>query len=351
MDLTSLKEPYIIAEIGCNHNGDIDLAIEMINQAKRCGANAVKFQFFDEKLCTNKYLDELDKGIVKLENVDKWESKGLNLHNIRDQIRAFSNTKEEFQLLRDYCKKINIDFGCTAEDAYGVEVVSSLDSDFLKIASNDLNNPSTIQAAIQSQKPIIISTGMASLEEIDLAYSLFREANYKNFALLHCVSIYPPRNEIVNLNFINTLQSIYDCEIGYSDHTLGYSISLAAIAKGAKIIEKHFTLDKNMEGWDHKVSADPKDLEIICKEGKNIFECLGNRYKVVSQDELEKREKFRKSATSARDIKEGEIITDQDIVYRRPGTGITPVEAKWLIGRKARQDISEDTTLLWDYFV
>ena len=351
MDLRKLHSPYIIAEIGCNHNGDVELAKKMIDEAKRCGAHAVKFQYFDETLCTNKYLDELDQGIVKLENVDKWETKSLGLATIRDQIRAFTNTKEEFQILRDYCKKIGIDFGCTAEDEYGVEVVASLQSDFLKIASNDLDNPRTIQAAIKSKMPIIISTGMSSLAEIDEAYTLFREANYTNFALLHCVSIYPPRNEIVNLNFMNTLQQIYDCEIGYSDHTLGYAISLAAIAKGAKIIEKHFTLDKNMEGWDHKVSADPQDLEIICKEGQNIFECLGSNYKVVSQEEIEKREKFRKSATTAKDIKEGEIITESDIVFRRPGTGITATEAKWLIGRKAKHNIAEDTTLLWDYFV
>lgn len=351
MDLNSLNTPYIIAEIGSNYNGNTDLAIEMIDEAKRCGANAVKFQFFDEHLCTGRYLDELDQGKVKLENVSEWETKSLNLSNIREQIRAFQASKEQLKLFRDYCQNIDLDFGCTPADENGVEYLASIKSDFLKLSSMDANNPRMINAAIMSNLPIIISTGMSSLSEIDELYNIFREANYKNFALLHCVSIYPPRNEIVNLNFIDTLQSIYDCEIGYSDHTLGYSISLAAIAKGAKIIEKHFTLDKNMEGWDQKVSADPKDLEIICKEGKNIFECLGNRYKVVSQDELEKREKFRRSATSARDIKEGEIITDQDIVYRRPGTGITPVEAKWLIGRKARQDISEDTTLLWDYFV
>lgn len=352
MDLKRLSEPYVIAEIGCNHNGNTDLAIEMIDEAKRCGANAVKFQFFDEvNLSTQKYIDELEQGIVKLENVKEWKSHQLGLKTIREQIKKFINTKQQLILFREYCKQKKIDFGCTPADKNGAIFLSSIKSDFLKIASCDLNNHDIIKVGIKAKMPIIVSTGMSSLSEIDELYNIFREANYKNFALLHCVSIYPPRNEIVNLNFINTLQSIYDCEIGYSDHTLGYSISLAAIAKGAKIIEKHFTLDKNMEGWDHKVSADPKDLEIICKEGKNIFECLGNRYKVVSQDELEKREKFRKSATSARDIKEGEIITDQDIVYKRPGTGITPVEAKWLIGRKARQDISEDTTLLWDYFV
>ncbi|ANV98013.1 N-acetylneuraminate synthase [Helicobacter enhydrae] len=352
MDLNALTKPYVIAEIGCNHNGDTDLAIKMIDEAKRCGADAVKFQFFDEtNLSTSQYIDELDSGKVKLENVSKWESKKLGLTNIREQIRAFINSKEQLTIFREHCKKIGIDFGCTAANEDGIQFLASIESDFIKLASMDVDNPRMILSAIQTKLPIIISTGMSSLSEIDEAYNLFKKAKYENFAMLHCVSIYPPRNEIVNLNFINTLQKIYDCEIGYSDHTLGYSITLAAIAKGAKIIEKHFTLDKDMEGWDHKVSADSKDLEIICKEGQRIFECLGNKYKVISQDEVEKREKFRRSATTARSIKEGGIVTENDIVYKRPGTGITPAETKWLIGRKAKHDIAEDTTLIWDYFV
>lgn len=352
MDLRRQKDLYVIAEIGCNYNGNTELGIKMIDEAKRCGAHAVKFQFFNEtNLSTSQYLDDLDNGKVKLENVDKWESKSLGLSTIREQVRAFMSTEEQLKIFRDYCKKVDIGFGCTPADELGVEFLASIQSDFLKLSSMDADNPRMIKAAIKTGLPIIISTGMSSLAEIDEIYNIFKQENYDNFSLLHCVSIYPPRNEIVNLNFMNTLQKIYDCEIGYSDHTLGYAISLAAIAKGAKIIEKHFTLDKNMEGWDHKVSADPSDLEIICKEGQNIFECLGSNYKVVSQDELEKREKFRRSATTAHNIKEGHVITENDIVYKRPGTGITPTEAKWLIGRKAKHDIAEDTTLVWDYFV
>lgn len=352
MDLNTIKKPYIIAEIGSNHNGDIDLALKMIDEAKECGADAVKFQFFDEKnLCTKTYLKELDEGKVKLENVPEWKTKELGLNNVTEQIQAFKTTQDQLKMLKTYCEKIKIDFGCTPADEKGIEFLASINVDFLKLSSMDADNPRMLQAAIRNNLPIILSLGMSSLAEIDEVYRTFISHNYKNFALLHCVSIYPPRNEIVDLNFMDTLKKIYDCEIGYSDHTLGYSISLAAIAKGAKIIEKHFTLDKNMPGWDHKVSADPQDLKIICQEGLKIFECLGNSYKIVSKDELEKREKFRRSATTARDIEAGEIIKDEDIVFKRPGTGITPAEAKWLIGRKAKHNIAEDTTLVWDYFV
>lgn len=352
MDINKLNKPYIIAEIGCNHNGDTNLALKMIDEAKKCGADAVKFQFFDlYNLSTQAYLQELDQGKVKLENVDKWQTEEMGLNNIIDQVKAFITTKEQLIIFRNYCRKLKIDFGCTSADESGVDFLASIESDFIKIASCDLDNPRMLDATIKTNLPIIISTGMSSLAEIDEIYRTFISHNYKNFALLHCVSIYPPRNEIIDLNFMDTLKKIYDCEIGYSDHTLGYSISLAAIAKGAKIIEKHFTLDKNMPGWDHKVSADPQDLKIISKEGQKIFECLGNSYKIVSKDELEKREKFRKSATTARDIQAGEIIKDEDIVFKRPGTGITPAELKWLIGRKAKHNIAEDTTLVWDYFV
>ena len=250
VDLKNLDHLYIIAEIGCNYNGNTEIGLKMIDEAKRCGAQAVKFQFFsDTNLCTNKYLDDLDSGKVKLENVDKWESKDLGLSTIREQTKAFMASKNQLKIFQEYSKRIGIDFGCTPADEHGVEFLASIKSDFIKLSSMDADNPRMIKAAIKTRLPIIISTGMSTLAEIDEIYNIFKKANYDNFSLLHCVSIYPPRNEIVNLNFMNTLQQIYDCEIGYSDHTLGYSISLAAIAKGAKIESKD------------------KYLMIACREG------------------------------------------------------------------------------------
>lgn len=346
MNVNKLEKPYVIAEIGCNHNGETELGLKMIKAAKDCGADAVKFQFFTENnLFTNDYLDELDSGSVKLENVDKWEDKELGLNNIKEQISAFTSDEKQLVVFKNYCDEIGIDFGCTPVNEDGVEFLAKIDSDFLKISSMDANNLKMIDACIKTNLPVIISTGMATLQDIDKIYNLFRERKYDNFSMLHCVSIYPPRDEIVNLNFIDTLKSIYDCDIGYSDHSLGFSLPIAAIAKGVKIIEKHFTIDKNMPGWDHKVSADEKDLRIICEDGNKVFRSLGTKYKILSEDEIEKRKKFRRSMVAKHDLISGTILMEKDFVYKRPGTGISPEEEVFFIGKKLTKNIKTDTTI------
>ena len=349
IDLNNLKSTYIIAEIGANHNGDMDLAMEMIKVAHECGCDAVKFQYFDEyNMITQKHLDELDKGIVKLENVSEFETPELGLKGVKAQLKAFAFSKEEIIKVQEYSKELGIDFGCTAEDVEGIEFLKEINVDFIKLPSSDCNNLSLVKASIATKFPIILSTGMADLSEIDRVYRIFKKGGCENFALLHCISIYPPKDEIIDLNFIDTLNEIYDCEIGYSDHSIGFSIPLASIAKNAKIIEKHFTLDKDMPGWDHKVSANPEEMKMICEEGKRIYNALGNRYKVVSPEEIDKRTKFRKSLTTKFDLKKGDAITEDNIVFKRPGTGIPSDLLETLLGRKINRNIAEDTTLFFE---
>ncbi|MDN5048470.1 N-acetylneuraminate synthase family protein [Aliarcobacter butzleri] len=352
MIIQELNKPYIIAEIGCNHNGNTELGLKMIKAAKDCGADAVKFQYFTkDNLFTDDYLSELDSGNIKLENVDKWEDKELGLTNIREQISAFTNDEKQLIVFKNYCSEIGIDFGCTPVNQAGVNFLAKIKSDYVKISSMDANNLEMIDACIEAKLLVIISTGMATLQDIDKIYNLFRERNYTNFSILHCVSIYPPRDEIVNLNFIDTLKGIYDCDIGYSDHSLGFSLPIAAIAKGCKIIEKHFTLDKNMPGWDHKVSADENDLRIICEEGNKVFRSLGSKYKILSEDEIEKRKKFRRSMVAKHDLEKGHILTKEDFVYKRPGTGISPDEAMFFIGKKLTKDVKIDKTIFESDFI
>lgn len=349
MNLNKLNRPYIIAEIGCNHNGDTELALKMIAAAKKSGADAVKFQFFTkDNLCTNKYLNDLDSGKIKIENVDQWNSKELKLNNIHDQIDAFTNDEIQLREFRQYAKKIGIDFGCTPVDSDGIKVLENIDVDFIKLASMDADNLQMVRNCINSELPIIISTGMSTLQEIDKIYNLFKSYKYENFALLHCVSIYPPKDDIVNLNFIDTLNALYDCEIGYSDHTLGFEIAIASVVKGVKIIEKHFTLDKNMPGWDHKVSADENDFKILSKGCKKVFDSLGSKYKVLSKEEIEKREKFRRSITLKVDVKAGDVLTEDKFIFKRPGTGISPSEINYALGKKFKNDISKDSTLFFN---
>ena len=349
--IKEIKDTYVIAEIGCNHNGDTDLGLKMIDSAKECGADAVKFQFFTkDNLVTDEHLSELDSGKIYLENVDKWNSKELGLNNIFDQVEAFTTTEKQLVNFRSHAKEIGIDFGCTPVDSVGANLLKDLEVDFLKLSSMDANNVGFLRKCIDTKLPLILSTGMADLPEIDRLYQEFLKRDYDNFALLHCISIYPPRDEMINLNFITTLKNLYDCEIGYSDHSLGSEIAIASIAKGVRIIEKHFTLDKNMPGWDHKVSADEEELKFLTSGCKKVFRALGDSYKRLSSEEIEKRLKFRRSLTLKCDVKKGDKLVPEMLVYKRPGTGLMPSEEIYVLGREFKDSYAADTTLCLTHF-
>lgn len=349
--IIEIKDTYVIAEIGCNHNGDTDLGLKMIDSAKECGADAVKFQFFTkDNLVTDDHLKELEDGQVRYENVNNWQTKELGLNNIFEQVEAFTNTEEQLRIFHAHAKKIGIDFGCTPVDSVGANLLNDLKVDFLKLASMDVSNLPFLNDCIDTGLPIIISTGMADLLEIDRLYQAFLKRDYDNFALLHCISIYPPRDEMINLNFISTLKNLYDCEIGYSDHSLGSEIAIASIAKGVRIIEKHFTLDKNMPGWDHKISADPKELKFLTDACEKVSRALGDSYKKLSSEELDKRWKFRRSLTLNCDVKKGDKLVPEMLVYKRPGTGLMPSEEVFVLGRSFKGSYHADTTLTLEHF-
>jgi len=342
------KYPYIVAEIGCNHNGDIELAKRMIKKAKECGCNAIKLQLWKgEDLITKKHLLELNDGKVKLENVSEWKTKELGLKNIFEQINKFAIYKNEHIKLFEYARRLGIDYASTAIKKDDIDFLLDQKVSFLKVASMDINNLDFLEYVISKNYPTFISTGLASLSEIESVVNIIPKKYKKNITLLHCISIYPPKDNIVNLRLIKSLKRIFDIKIGYSDHTLGFSIPLAAVSLGASVIEKHFTLDKNMPGWDHKISANPEEMEIICKESKRIIDALGNGRKILTKEEKDKKLKFRRSLTTTKYLKRGHIIRRNDITLKRPGTGIQPEELKYVIGRKLKHNIEEDRTLFW----
>lgn len=343
------KYPYIIAEIGCNHNGDVELAKKMIKQAKKCGCDAIKLQLWKrEDLFTENYLHALNNGKVKLENVKEWKSEKMNLKNIFEQIKKFAIQETEHIELFRYAKNIGIDYGSTAITKEGIDFLIEQNVSFLKVAAMDVDNLDFIEYIVSKNIPTLISLGLASLAEIENVVDIIPEKHKHNITLLHCISLYPPRDEIVNLNFIGTLCRNFDFNIGYSDHTIGFTIPLIAIALGASVIEKHFTLDKNMIGWDQKVSADPDEFKIICNESKRIINALGTGMKEITKEELEKRSKLRRSLVTKHNIKKGEKLRKEDVVLKRPGTGIRPDEIKYALGRKLKHDIEKDHTLFWD---
>lgn len=346
------RYPYVIAEIGGNHNGDMELAKKMILKAKECGADAVKFQFYrPTDLWTKDHLKELNDGVVKLENVQAWTTKELGLNNIYEQIEKFSVQEKEHIEYFTYARELGIDYATSTFIKEDIDFCIEQKCAFLKIASCDVNNVEMLKYAFSKDYPTMISLGMATLSEIEQVVRLIPSKTRDKVTLLHCVSLYPPKDEYVNLNFLKTLKQAFGINVGYSDHTLGFSIPLASVMAGATVIEKHFTLDKDMPGWDHKVSANPEEMAIICNESKRIVDAMGDGVKVVSADELEKLKKFRCSMATTRELPEGHAITKEDICYKRPGTGIPSDRIYEVIGRRVSHTIEADKTLFWEDLV
>ena len=214
----------------------------------------------------------------------------------------------------------------------------------------DVDNLPFLDYLARKNLPIILSTGLSDLSEIDAAVRTIECAGNRELVLLHCVATYPPKDEDVNLRKMETLRFQYPYPIGFSDHTIGTSIPLAAVALGACVIEKHFTLDKTMEGWDHKVSAEPADLAAIVENGQRVHKALGSS-RIIHAEDQERRREFRRSIVTTREIKAGEVLTEQDLDYKRPGTGISPSEVRYVIGRKVAKDIGDDRVIQWEDLV
>ena len=347
-----MKYPYIIAEIGANHNGDMDLAKRLIKKAKECGADCVKFQLYHSgELNTRDHLINLDKGVMRLENVAEWKTKELGLSSIFEQGKKFMAQEPEHIEFFNYAREIGIDYATSVFSKSAVDFCIEQKTKFIKVASCDALNLDLIEYIISKDYPVIIALGMCSLGEVEQIVNLVPNKYRHNVTLLHCVSIYPPQDDIVNLNFIQTLKQAFELPVGFSDHTIGTTIPLAAITMGASVIEKHFTLDKDMPGWDHKVSANPEEMAFLCSESKRIMHALGSGFKVVSQAEIEKRLKFRRGLVINRPMKAGQTIVYEDLACKRPGTGIPADRMKEVIGRRVNHDFEADKTLFWEDLV
>lgn len=334
-EVFNFSEPYVIAELGSNHNGDMKLAEKMIKAAKAAGADCVKFQSWSKETIFSKKVYK-DNFFLK---DDYRNRKDFTLEKI---VEEFSISESELLKMKKIADAVGIDMISTPFSNREVDfLVDVLKAPFIKIASMDVNNYPFIKYVAKKKRPIVISTGLSSLSEIDKAVSIIEGEGNKQIIILHCISIYPPEERQVNLNNITTYQKLYPYPIGFSDHTIGYSIPLASVALGACVIEKHFTLDKTMFGWDHKVSADESDMKIICAESKRISKALGNT-RILSQESQERKDAFRRSVVATRNISKGEIIKEKDLDFKRPGTGLPPEAAEYMIGKPARRNVEKD---------
>lgn len=341
--IKNYSEPYIIAEIGANHNGDIDLAKKMIDSAIEKGADAVKFQSWSKDSIFARQVYEQNYFLAD-------DYRNRTDYTLESIVEAYSLGKAEHRILKNYCDQVGITFSSTpfCEDEVDF-LADELDVDFIKVASMDLNNYPFLEYIARKNKPIILSTGLSTVAEVDEAIRTILNMGNDKIIILHCVSIYPPKDEEVNLNNIDMLRDLYGYPTGYSDHTIGIAAPILSIAKGACVIEKHFTLDKNMEGWDHKVSADPFELGVIVEECKKAVKMLGSYNREVNEPK-ERMEAFRRSVVTTRDIKFGEIIKREYLTFKRPGTGIEPKYLDFIVGKIAKRDIEHDELIRMEDF-
>lgn len=331
--------PYIIAEIGANHNGNMELAKKTIYSAKECGCDAVKFQSWTPSslICNDEYN----------RNQKYYDSPKKHFGSLKEMCERYYLREEQHYELFEFCKKTEIEFCSSHFSNDEADLLTSIGVRFLKIASMDINNHELLRYSATKGKPIVLSTGMATIAEIDRAVRIIEEQNNPEIILLHCISLYPPDYKDVNLLNISMLLQTFGYPVGFSDHSIGEALSIASIALGCKIIEKHFTIDKDLPGWDHEISANPQEMKKLVEASKAVFCSMGSYRRIVSTQEEEKKLKFRRSLVASRALSKNHKIVIEDLSSKRPGTGIHPDELPYIVGRILNRDIACDEQIRW----
>ncbi|MGA7678083.1 MAG: N-acetylneuraminate synthase [Dehalococcoidia bacterium] len=329
---------FVIAEAGVNHNGDVNLAKKLIEAAKRAGADAVKFQTFRAE---NVATANAGKANYQKETAGDGESQLEMLKNLE-------LTGSDFQELFDYARKKAIVFLSSPFDKTSVDLLDELGITAFKIPSGEITNLPLLKYIAQKKKPIILSTGMSTLSEVENALAIIRNEGVEDIVLLHCVSCYPADMKDMNLRAMETLRSAFKLPVGLSDHTLGIAIPIAAVALGARVIEKHFTLDKGLPGPDHGASLEPDDLKHMVKAIRDVEKALGDGIKRPAEDEKENKELARRSLVAKVYIAEGTMLTEEMLDIKRPAGGIEPKHIGLVIGRRTRKDIAKDSPIRWE---
>ncbi len=342
--ITSASSPYIIAEIGVNHEGSIEKAKELIELAKAGGADAAKFQSYKANKLASKF------------SPSYWDTTKEKTKSQYELFKKYDNFSEnDYQILAKYCKKLEIEFLSTPFDEEAIEFLDEL-MPFYKIASADITNIPFLRSIATKEKPIILSTGASTLSEIDKAISTIQDiSDVISIALLHCILNYPTPNKNANLEMISSLKTNYPNHIiGYSDHTipdLNMTPLMVAYLKGAVIIEKHFTDNKNLPGNDHYHAMDVNDLKLFKQKLNYLEELIGfETTKKPIKEENISRDNARRSIVAKFNLNKGEELTKDNIIYKRPGTGISPIYWDEVLGKKTNKDIKEDMLLKWTDF-
>lgn len=323
---------YIIAEAGVNHNGSFETALKMVDEAKAAGADCIKFQTFISKNLVSK---SAAKAAYQKKTTDADESQ-------LDMLKKLEISFSDFIALKDYCAAKEIDFLSTAFDFESIDFLESLDMNIWKIPSGEITNLPYLIRIAKTGKAVILSTGMSTMQEIQDALDVLQTNQSGDITLLHCTTEYPAAVAHVNLKAMDAMRGAFALPVGYSDHTRGIEISIAAAALGAVVIEKHFTLDAAMEGPDHKSSLEPDELKAMVSAIRHVEAALGDGQKEPSPEELQTLTVARKSITAKCRILKGEHFTSENLTVKRPGTGISPMKWFSVIGQTADRDYQED---------
>lgn len=326
-----MSRTLIIAEAGVNHNGSLDMAKKLVDVAKSCGADIVKFQ-----------TAKLDSLVSKSAHMAEYQKKNIGVEESqKDMLSKLLLSFEDFVELAEYCKNADIQFLSTPFDIESIHFLDGM-QDIWKVPSGEITNYPYLVEIGKTKKSVILSTGMAEMAEIQSAIDVLRENGTEDIIVLHCTTEYPAQIENVNLNVMKTLRDAFGYPVGYSDHTQGIEIDLAAAALGATVIEKHFTLDRNLPGPDHKASLEPDELKKMVDGIRKIELALGSKEKKPSEIELKNRVAARKSIVAKKTIKAGETLTENNLTVKRPGSGINPMRWNEILGMKAIRDFEED---------
>lgn len=331
-----MRKVFIIAEAGDNHNGNFELALRLVDKAVEAGADCVKFQTFKTENVVSKFAEQAE---YQKKNTGIVESQF-------EMIKKLELNFDQFVEIRNYCNKKGIMFLSTAFDLDSIEFLKSLDLQVWKIPSGEITNLPYLEKVAQTGKDVILSTGMCEMQDIYNAIEVLHSHGCGKITVLHCNTEYPTPMRDVNLNVLSTLRNKLKVEVGYSDHTQGIEVPIAAVALGATVIEKHFTLDKNMEGPDHKASLEPNELTSMVQAIRNIEQAMGSFEKHVTVSERKNIDIARKSIVAKKDIKKGEILTEENLTIKRPGTGISPMQWYDVLGTAAIRDFDEDENII-----
>lgn len=333
-----MRKVFIIAEAGVNHNGSLELAYKLVDAAVEAGADAVKFQTFKANNIISKFAPKAE---YQKKTTDENESQ-------LEMVKKLELDMNAHKKLMSRCEEKNMTFLSSPFDLESIELLDKLRLKIFKIPSGEITNLPYLKKIGSLGKKILMSTGMADLEEIENALNILTKAGTpkENITVLHCNTEYPAPFKDVNLLAMLAIRDKFKVDVGYSDHTLGIEVPIAAVALGATVIEKHLTLDRNMEGPDHRASLEPDELKAMVKAIRNIERALGNGIKKPSPSELKNKAIARKSIVAAKDIKRGDIFTEDNITTKRPGTGINPMEWNNIIGKVSKRDFKADELIV-----